>query len=157
MKNDTYLFDWGDTLMVDFPEIPGKMCNWDVVEAVHGAGEALKHLSNFSEIYIATGAKESTESEIRSAFERVGLAQYISGYFCRANLGVEKGSPAFLLKILKQLNKRPAEVTMVGNSLKADIEPAIKAGIKAVWLCENKTNTDQPAYRVIYSLKELCS
>jgi len=42
---DVYLFDWGDTLMVDFPGVPGKMCNWDVVEAVDGAKEALEHLS----------------------------------------------------------------------------------------------------------------
>jgi len=28
-----YLFDWGDTLMVDFPGTPGKMCDWQVVEA----------------------------------------------------------------------------------------------------------------------------
>ncbi|MBD1571604.1 HAD family hydrolase, partial [Aliivibrio sp. S10_S31] len=24
-----YLFDWGDTLMVDFPNTQGKMCNWE--------------------------------------------------------------------------------------------------------------------------------
>ena len=119
--------------------------------------EALQHLSKSSKIYIATGAKESTENEIRFAFERVGLAQYISGYFCRASLGVEKGSPAFFLQILKQLNKHPDEVTMVGNSLNVDIEPALEAGIRAVWLCENKANTDKPACRVIYSLRELYS
>lgn len=28
----TYLFDWGDTLMVDFPDQEGKMCNWSKVE-----------------------------------------------------------------------------------------------------------------------------
>ncbi|EHK8978101.1 HAD family hydrolase, partial [Vibrio vulnificus] len=37
-----YLFDWGDTLMVDFPEQNGKMCEWAIVEAVNGAHEALK-------------------------------------------------------------------------------------------------------------------
>lgn len=156
MKDSIYLFDWGDTLMVDFPGVPGKMCDWNVVEAVDGARETLKFLSKHSEIYVATGAKESTESEIRSAFERVGLAQYISCYFCRASLGMEKGSPAFLLQILKRLTKQPDEVAMVGNSLKVDIEPALEAGIKAVWLCKNKPSSTKPACRVIHSLRELC-
>ena len=83
-----YLFDWGNTLMVDFPEVSGKMCNWQVVEAVSGAKEALENLSKTSKIYIATGAADSTEVEIQMAFERVGLNQYISGYFCKENVGI---------------------------------------------------------------------
>ncbi len=52
---DIYLFDWGDTLMVDFPGVPGKMCDWEIVEAVTGAKEALAALSKHAQIYIATG------------------------------------------------------------------------------------------------------
>lgn len=37
---DVFLFDWEDTLMVDFPGVPGKMCDWDVVQAVAGAEKA---------------------------------------------------------------------------------------------------------------------
>lgn len=39
------LFDWGNTLMVDFPEAQGKMCDWEVVEEVAGAREVLAALS----------------------------------------------------------------------------------------------------------------
>jgi predicted HAD superfamily phosphohydrolase YqeG len=35
---DIYLFDWGDTLMVDFPGVPGKMCNWIIVEILSELG-----------------------------------------------------------------------------------------------------------------------
>ena len=35
---NVYLFDWGDTLMVDFPGTPGKMCDWEIVEAVTSVG-----------------------------------------------------------------------------------------------------------------------
>jgi len=56
-----YLFDWGDTLMVDFPQFTGKMCDWEKVEAVSGAKSTLKKLSKSSKIYIATGASESSE------------------------------------------------------------------------------------------------
>ena len=72
---EVYLFDWGDTLMVDFPGMAGKMCDWTVVETVEGAREVLAVLSQKARIYVATGAADSTESEIKRAFERVGLSQ----------------------------------------------------------------------------------
>ncbi|MEK6212965.1 MAG: HAD family hydrolase, partial [Vibrio fluvialis] len=48
-----YLFDWGDTLMVDNPSQTGKMCDWPSVEATPQALEALRMLSLHAEIYIA--------------------------------------------------------------------------------------------------------
>ncbi len=39
---EVYLFDWGNTLMVDFPVVSGKMCDWETVEVVEGAEEALR-------------------------------------------------------------------------------------------------------------------
>ena len=82
---EVYLFDWGDTLMVDFPNASGKMCDWENVKAVTGAKNALNALSRHAKIYVATGAADSTELEIKLAFERVGLSEFISGYFCKAN------------------------------------------------------------------------
>lgn len=153
---EIYLFDWGDTLMVDFAGVPGKMCDWDVVEAVDGAKETLKCLSKASEIYVATGAAESTETEIQQAFERVGLNQFISGYYCKANLGVPKGSPQFLKKILTILDKPASCVAMVGDSLANDIEPAAAVGIKPVWF-SNKPKGSVPANtKIIRGLRELC-
>jgi putative hydrolase of the HAD superfamily len=34
---ELYLFDWGDTLMVDRQDRAGEMCDWPEVEAVAGA------------------------------------------------------------------------------------------------------------------------
>ena len=64
---EVYLFYWGDTLMVDFPCMAGKMCDWTVVETVEGAREVLAVLSQKARIYVATGAADSTESEIKRA------------------------------------------------------------------------------------------
>ncbi|WP_220348003.1 hypothetical protein [Thalassotalea euphylliae] len=55
-----YLFDWGDTLMVDFPTAQGKMCEWENVQALDGAYELLSQLACHAAIYIATGAAESS-------------------------------------------------------------------------------------------------
>ncbi len=134
-----YLFDWGDTLMVDFPNIIGKMCDWEIVEAVFGAKEALAVLSKHAKIYIATGAADSTELEIKQAFERVGLSHFISGYFCKANLGISKGSPEFLESILVKLNMPAVNVAMVGDTFEKDIKPAIAVGIQPIWFTPNNT------------------
>jgi len=151
----TYLFDWGDTLMVDFPNTTGKMCDWEVVEAVAGAKEALEALSKNANIYIATGAADSTELEIKLAFERADLRQFISGYFCKANLGLSKGSAEFLESILSTLNAPAASVAMVGDNYEKDIKPAITVGIQPFWFTPNKTTLMPDKVKVIHELSAL--
>lgn len=151
----TYLFDWGDTLMVDFPNTTGKMCDWETVEEVAGAKEALEVLSKNANIYIATGAADSTELEIKLAFERVDLSQFISGYFCKANLGLSKGNPEFLESILSTLNTPAASVAMVGDNFEKDIRPAIAVGIKPFWFTNNRTVSVPDKVNVINKLSEL--
>lgn len=153
-----YLFDWGDTLMVDFPEQSGKMCEWAIVEAVNGAQDTLKKLSVANEIYVATNAANSLENDIQSAFERVGLSQYISGYFCKANLGLGKGTPEFFHRIINILGVDPQSVVMVGDSYENDIAPAITAGIKAIWFNPQKQNANvNHKVRQISRLDEICT
>lgn len=149
---NVYLFDWGDTLMVDFPNASGKMCDWEVVEAVTGAKQTLAVLSQHAKIYIATGAADSTERDIQRAFERVDLSQFISGYFCKANLGLTKGSPAFLNAILNHLKIPPARIAMVGDDFEKDIQPALAVGIQAYWFtCKNS----QPAPDNVKIIRQL--
>lgn len=156
--SDIYLFDWGDTLMVDLQGVPGKMCDWDTVVPVSGAFETLEYLSKRSAIYIATGAADSSEVEIEKAFARVNLSQFISGYFCQQTLGVLKGSPEFLPLIIQSLACTKDQVTLVGDSLVKDIEPAIAVGIKAVLFnSKNKPMPDDSEFRVINELQQLCS
>lgn len=152
---DVYLFDWGDTLMVDFPDTTGKMCDWEVVEAVFGAKEALDVLSQHSDIYVATSAADSSELDIQQAFERVGLHQFISGYFCKANLGLLKGSPEFLEAILEQLTVAAENVAMVGDNFTKDIKPAMAVGIQPFWLTQTCTFSVPDNVNVINHLSEL--
>ena len=152
--NTVYLFDWGDTLMVDFPDRDGKMCEWEEVAAVDGAREVLHILSASAAIYVVTGAAQSDVVDIECAFRRVALDRFITGYFCRANTGAAKGMGAFLPKILAMLGRRPDEVTAVGDSWKKDIEPALAVGMPAIWLTPSG-ETNAPNVRVIRSLSEL--
>ena len=152
---NVYLFDWGDTLMVDFPQNTGKMCEWETVEAIEGARETLAVLSQTANIYIATGAADSTEQEIKAAFERVGLSQYISGYFCKENIGIDKGTAAFLNAIISTLAIPVSDITMVGDSFVKDIEPAISVGITPIWFTPNSDQIAPENIRIIKSLSEL--
>lgn len=153
---DVYLFDWGGTLMVDLPEVHGKMCDWKVVEAVDGAFEVLEYLSKRALVYIATGAAESGEADILKAFERVDLSQFITGYFCKTNLGIAKGDPDFLPQIVNKLGKPVSSIAMVGDSFIKDIEPALAIGIKPIWLSKNNEVSVDSNVQVIRSLRELC-
>ena len=153
---DVYLFDWGDTLMVDMPGVSGKMCDWEVVKAVDGAKETLEFLSLNARIYIATGAADSNEQDIERALSRVGLSCFISGYFCEANLSVSKGSPEYLPAILDILKTPKERVAMVGDSLAKDIEPAVAVGIKPIWVSEVTDRNSLENIRIIRSLRELC-
>jgi putative hydrolase of the HAD superfamily len=153
---DVYLFDWGDTLMVDFDGVPGKMFEWEVVEAVAGAREALEHLSRSAAIYIATGAKESTESDILKAFGRVGLNQFLTGCYCQANLGIPKGSPEFLPAIVDRLGTPVSRIAMVGDSLERDILPAAAIGMRTIWLSRTPEGRAPAGTRIIGDLRELC-
>jgi len=145
--------------MVDFPGVPGKMCDWEVVRSVDGAQEALSELSRSADLYIVTGAKESKESEIKSALARVDLDAYISGYFCLANIGLSKGAPEFLPTVLDCLktrsNTKSIEVVVVGNSYEVDIKPAIEVGLKSYWLSENQDLSVDKSVTRISSLLEL--
>lgn len=138
----TLLFDWGDTLMIDFPDQSGKMCHWDRVAAVEGAAQTLATLCQTYQIYVATGAADSSEADIRQAFQRVDLDRYIQGYFCTANLGVGKDSPEFFPRILTHLDCSAAEVAMIGDHFERDIQPALRLGIRGYWLAGDPHSRD---------------
>ncbi|MDA9556043.1 HAD family hydrolase [Vibrio sp.] len=150
-----YLFDWGNTLMFDCPNQNGKMKDWAVITPIHGAREALQSLSQNHKVYVATNAVDSSESDIQSAFERAGLAPYITGYFCKENLGIGKGTVEFFEKILTKLNTEHQHITMVGDSYSKDIQPALEAKINAIWFNPNN-NPIYPSIKQIRCLTELC-
>lgn len=151
--NTIYLFDWGDTLMVDFTEQPGKMCDWPEVRAVDGALATLAQLSRQHAIYIATNAADSAEADIHAAFSRVGLAPFIRGYFCKANLGIGKGSPEFFERLAAALAVPTGQLLMVGDNYHHDIAPALAAGAQAIWF--NPTGVDNVQAQQVRQISEL--
>ena len=137
LKTQHYLFDWGDTLMVDISNQTGPMCEWPKVCAVDGAKACLQRLSQRAQCHLATNAEDSTEAQIRLALKRVGLSEYVQHIFCSENLGVGKTDADYYPKITDKLNVNPEDITMVGDSLERDVHQALKAGVNAVWFNPN--------------------
>lgn len=137
VKTQHYLFDWGDTLMVDLPNQAGPMCDWPNVRAVEGALACLRMLSQHTHCHLATNAQDSSQAQIRLALKRAGLSEYIEHIFCSENLGVGKTDAGYYPAIAAKLDVPPEYITMVGDSLERDVHQAVKAGLKAFWFNPN--------------------
>lgn len=155
VKTQHYLFDWGDTLMVDIPNQTGAMCDWPKVQVVEGALTCLRRLSQHAHCHVATNAQNSSETQIRLALKRAGLSEYIEHVFCCENLGVGKTDPRYYPAITAKLDVKPESITMVGDSLERDVQQALKAGLKAVWF--NPKHHQMPADIVSISQLDLLS
>jgi HAD superfamily hydrolase (TIGR01509 family) len=150
------LFDWGDTVMRDFPEYAGPMYLWPKVEAVAGAKAAIEQLKAGRIIALATNARDSSEEEIRKALGRVDLDRLFDRVFCFANVGHLKPSAEFFEHVLNELGLPPGAAVMVGDSFEADILGANRAGLFGIWLnaaSDDRRRADR--YETIGNLAEL--
>lgn len=151
------LFDWGGTLMIDFPEHPGPMASWPRVEAVAHARETLERLRAMGwHTALATNADDSDETQIRAALARVGLDESIDRIYCSGAIGHAKPSPEFFAYIMRDLGLGAGDLVMVGDSFANDVEGANRAGIRALWL--HPGGTDAAAgeqWRAVVSLAQI--
>ena len=155
LKFAHYIFDWGDTLMLDFPDAGGPMYLWDKVAAVEGARETLAALHREAGCYLATNAQDSKESDIIKALERAGLADHIDRVFCFENVGYRKPSLEFYNTILNTIGATPSRTVMVGDSLETDVAGAMAAGLRGIWYNPAGLDCRLKDVGVIHSLIEL--
>ena len=127
------LFDWGDTVMRDHPEIITPMVEWETVEVIDGVADVLATLhASGRRILLATSAAISDEDQIRGALARGGLASYFSRIYCFKNTNLPKGK-AFYRHILSDLKVSASEALMVGDGFEKDVQIPNSLGIFAVW------------------------
>lgn len=150
------VFDWGDTVMRDFPEFSGPMSGWPRVENIPGIENALKVLSAHYPCYIATSARESDTAQMKKALERGGLVQYFRGFASSQEIGVAKPDPDYFRRILELFGLTPATTVHIGNIYSKDIEPAHNVGLQTVFFNEKQRPGDFPAAdRIIAHMDEL--
>ena len=126
------LFDWGNTLMIDFPDQSGPMHRWNKIEAVKNAEACLAALSKKFPCHIATNAKDSTKEDISKALTRVNLGKYISDIFCYKEIGYEKPTREYYDFIFKKLSLAPHEIVLIGDDLEKDFKGAMRNSVYGI-------------------------
>lgn len=129
--------------MEDLPGQHGPMYLWPEVELVEGVIDCLDSLSKVATCHVATNAKDSTAIEIRKAFARVELSQYIEEIFCANSIGHKKPSSEYFEFIQNRLGAPKSKMVIVGDSLENDVYGALKQGFNAIWF--NRNESDVPA------------
>ncbi len=136
------VFDWGNTLMRDYPDLSGPMYLWDYVECIEGAPQILDYLNGKYKLCIATSAGVSDTSAMRKALARVGIEHYFNGFFSSKELGVAKPDPKFFLKICREMQETPNKTLMIGNDYQKDICGAHQAGLHTLFFEEEYTEKE---------------
>jgi len=111
------------------------------LEIFPGVPETLDYLSGRHALYLVTkGDFQEQGRKIRDSDLR--------GYFHGVEILVEKNIQAYSL-LLERLRLNPARTWMIGNSPRSDINPALAAGMNAVYIPHEHTWTlehEEPAH-----------
>jgi len=151
------IFDWGDTVMRDYPENDGPMYLWPHVEVIPFIVNTLVALNKYK-LIIATNAGFSDTAAMIAALERVNVHHFFDGFFSSKELGVKKPNPQFFSEVCRRSLLVPAETVFVGNDYEKDMIGAKNAGLKTIFFNENTTECDFPAADlIILSMRDLFS
>jgi putative hydrolase of the HAD superfamily len=127
-----YIFDWGNTIMVDLKEQKGPMYKWNIVSELPHAVMTLKELSKKYRCYLSTNAENSNKNEIKKALERISIDSYFTDIFCFKEIGHKKPAPEYFYNIIQKTGFHADEIMMVGDDLENDIVGAMKAGMNGI-------------------------
>ena len=143
------IFDWGDTVMRDFPEYQGPMAHWPRVEMIKGIDNALDSLHSKLICCLASNAGDSDAELMGEVLSRVNLHRYFSYLFTSRELRAKKPDLIFYQEILRRLELRPEECVAVGNDYLKDIVPAKSIGMMTIWFSQNAESAVAPAADII--------
>lgn len=151
------IIDWGNTLMRDFPENEGPMCDWEHIELMGSVVETLAYLSKKYTLSVATNAGISDTIMMRKALHRAKIEQFFTNFYSSKDLGYAKPDPRFFSSVCQLSGYELFESAMIGNDYRKDIQGAAKNKIKTVLFNhENYEGDMSDAEIVISDFSELC-
>ena len=127
-----FLFDWGNTIMKDFPDEIGPMAHWNKIQIMPNGDRVLDELSKRAVCCLATNAKDSNKEEICKALARVNIKMFFHDVFCYREIGYSKPSKEYFEYIVKKLKMSKNDILMIGDSLETDVQGALNFGFEAV-------------------------
>lgn len=156
LRYPTVLFDWGDTVMYDRPDLTAPMVEWETIEVVDGIAEVIACLhSSGRSIALATSADISDENQIRGALRRGGLDGYFSKIYCFKNTGFPKGEE-FYRHILEDLQIPASDAMMVGDHFEKDVHIPNLLGMFGVWFNPRTEESHNDEFcATVHSMDEL--
>jgi len=101
------------------------------IEVIEGVPDTLAYLSERHELTLFT---KGHADEQRLKIDRSGLA----GYFVHVAIVREKEAAAYR-QLVEERGMEPSRVWMIGNSPKSDVNPALEAGLNAVFVPHART------------------
>lgn len=150
MTVSTVVFDWGNTLMKNFPQYTGPMAEWEQVELLPGAVEGLENLYGKVKLVVASNAADSGADQVRAALKRGGIDRYFDAVFTTRELnGFRKPQTLFFRAIEERLGVAADDLVMVGDDFQADVYGGWLAGWKTIWL--NPAHAAAPGLLPIHS------
>jgi len=148
------LFDWGNTLMVDYPDETGPMYTWKKIHCVKNAREVLEELSEDYICCLATNAEDSGKEDILKALEFAGISRFIMHIFCFKETGFKKPSKEYFDFIVNKLHIKHKEIILIGDDADKDYFGSVNNGLNGLLFDPGKKNTDK-AIDKITDLKEI--
>ncbi len=95
------------------------------------AYEVCKELAASYQLYIVTNGVASTQYR---RLKDCGLAQLVDGIFISEEIGFQKPQKEFFTSVFEKIDGfEPDKALMIGDSLSADMEGGIRAGIDTCW------------------------
>jgi putative hydrolase of the HAD superfamily len=111
-------------------------------ETFADAAPALDALRESHAIVLVTNGASCLQREKLAAS---GLADRLDAIVVSGDLGRGKPDPAIFAHALRAAGAEPRDAVMVGDSLAKDVDGALAAGLRAVWL--NRDGKERPADR----------
>jgi HAD superfamily hydrolase (TIGR01662 family) len=127
------IFDWGGTVMWEFPQYNGPMVDWPEVRGMPNIESVLQTLHTRYKLALATNAAASGADQVRAALHRLNLDHYFDVIISAKELGHNKPEPAFFHAVLAECGCTPDSAVMVGDSISRDVLGAQRVGMRAVW------------------------
>lgn len=113
---------------------------------VNGAEDMLKYL--FSKYYLSV-ASNGTLFQQTERVRLAGFTKYFSHLFVSSEVGFQKPDVRFFDKVLDTLKIDKDNIVFIGDSLSADIQGGINAGIDTIWFNPKKIAGDlAPTYEI---------